>query len=638
MNNAGGGQPGRGNGEGQSFNDRVLTLVVLGFMLLIAVLARLYYLQIHDHETYQTQSQNNRIQLQSIAPPRGLIFDTNGVLLADNRQILSLSLIPERIADVDALFEQLQKLVEIAPDELNNVKAQIGGRPRHDSIVLKRDLSDREEAAIAVKRHELDGVVVTYETIRHYIFGDKFVHAIGSVRRLAPDDLASIDNVNYRATQFIGGTGIERFYERSLHGKVGSRSVEVDASGRPTDEQPISLTPPTRGASLTLHLDRDLQLAADAALGDRRGAVVAIDPRSGGILAMVSKPTYDPNRMLTGLKPTELRALYENRDKALFNRAVQGLYAPGSTFKPIIGMAALRSDLVTWEEVIEDRGNFQLPNSSRIYRSWNRTATHAGGHGKVDMYRAIYRSANVYFYTVGTRLDVDALSNFASRRFGLGKRTVFDIPEAQIGVLPSREWKQARTNERWYPGDSVSLSIGQGYITMTPLQLATMTTVLANRGAWVQPRMLKRSDQRLVEIAEDPAERRTFDDSLAMRQHWERMAQAMSAVIHRGFQSVDQNGTAWAYIGLDIPYVMAGKSGTAQVTEIAPDEEYIEEEVDEYERHHALFIAFAPLDEPEIAVGVVVENGGGGSKNAAPVARAVIDVKLGTSTLVVQSG
>lgn len=632
---------GRTHGERselRSFGDRALILVVLGFLMLLIVLGRLIYLQIYNHEAYQTQSLNNRIQIQSIAPPRGLIYDTNGEILADNRQILSLALVPERIGDVDALFVKLSELIDLAPGELQAFKERIRGRPKHDPIILKRDLTDKEQAQLAVNRHELDGAVVTYETIRHYLYGEKFVHAIGTVSRIAKEDLDSIDRVNYRATQFIGDTGVERFYESSLHGTVGSRSVEVDASGRPTRGQPEDLTPPKRGASLTLYIDSKVQLAADAALGDRRGAIVAIDPQSGGVLAMVSKPAYDPNQMLSGTNSDEVRRIYANRDKPIFNRAVQGTYAPGSTFKPVVGLMALHEQLTDWDEVIVDKGNFKLPNSGQVYRSWNRTSVSAGGHGRVDMHRGIYRSSNVYFYTLASRINIDDLADFVAQRFGLGRRTVYDLHEARTGVVPTREWKKSAYNERWYPGDSVILGIGQGYISATPLQLATMATVLANRGAWVQPRMLKRSDQHLVEVIEEPEPRRALLEPAEMSAHWERMALAMSAVVHRGNKGLDQNGTAWAYIGINIPYTMAGKSGTAQVIESTRvGEELDDSERDEYERNHALFIAFAPFTDPEIALAVVVENGGGGSKVAAPIARAVIDAKLLTSTVVAQN-
>ena len=353
---------------------------------------------------------------------------------------------------------------------------------------------------------------------------------------------------------------------------------------------------------------------------------------------MVSKPTYDPNQMLSGTNSEEVRQIYAHRDKPIFNRAVQGNYAPGSTLKPVVGLMALSEKMTDWDEVIVDEGNFNLPGSDQVYRSWNRTSTSAGGHGRVDMHRAIYRSSNVYFYTLGSRMDIDVLAGFLSQRFGLGRRTVYDIHEAGTGVLPTREWKESTYSEPWYAGDSVILGIGQGYINVTPLQLATMATVLANRGAWIQPRMLKRSDQHLVEVVEEPEARRAVLESAEMSQHWERMALAMSAVVHRGNRGLDQNGTAWAYIGINLPYTMAGKSGTAQVIEASREGEEIEdEERDEYERNHALFIAFAPFKDPVIAVAVVVENGGGGSREAAPLARAVIDAKLQSASIVAQN-
>lgn len=623
------------NLERRSFSDRVLIFVLLAFLLTIVVLLRLYYLQVHSHEDYKTQSQNNRIQIQSIAPPRGAIFDTHGRTLADNRQVLSLAIVPESIQDLEETLEQLKQFVDLPGADLAEIKERIKRNQGHDPLILKRDLTLEEQAALAILRPQLVGVVVTNETIRHYLHGELLVHAIGSVRRITLADLRSLDAIKYRGTQFIGGTGVERFYERSLHGQVGSRSVEIDASGRPTDEKPEKLIPPQQGASITLHLDFDLQVVADEALGDRRGAVVAIEPTSGGILALVSKPTYDPNEILTGLRPEELEAINSRRDKPLFNRAVQGLYAPGSTFKPVVGITSLSEGVVDWSEVIVDKGNFSLPNSSLVYRSWNRTKTNPGGHGQVNMHRAIYRSANVYFYHLSTRLDVDVLANFAGRRFGLGRVTSMDIPEARAGVLPSRAWKKEITNESWYPGDSVVLSIGQGYISASPLQLATVATVFANRGAWVQPRMLKRSDQVLTEVASNPTPLTEVLETSDMAEHWQSMALAMGDVIHRGNKEYDQNGTAWAYIGMNIPYMMAGKSGTAQVISHRRDEEINVEELDEYERNHALFIAFAPIESPEIAVAVVVENGGGGSAIAAPIARAVIDAHM-ESPLVAQ--
>ena len=616
------------NEQDYSFTSRVLLFILLGFLMMLVVLARLMYLQIFNHEEFSTKSENNRIQIQSIAPPRGEVFDRNGELLASNRRVLSLVLIPEQIENLDQTIEQLRENIEISNHEVQLFRQRTMGRARHDAVVLKRDLSEKTQAFLALNRHRFDGVNVTTETIRHYIYDDLFVHALGSVRRITVDDLRRLDSVDYRGTQFVGGTGIERFYEPSLHGRVGSRSVEVDATGRVLREIETQRIQPKQGAAITLHVDFTTQLAADEALGENRGAVVAIEPSSGGILAMVSKPTYSPNAKLIGVSSDELDQQYRRTDAPEFNRAVQGEYAPGSTFKPVVGLAALYENATNWDETLVDTGIFKLPNSTIEYRSWNRTATNPGCHGSVNMHRAIYRSANVYFYTMATRLDVDDLANFARDRFGIGRVTSYDLPEAVAGVLPTQRWKKESTGLPWYPGDSVILGIGQGYISLSPLQLATMATVFANRGAWIQPRMLKGADRPIPETNVKPIELRQPIEPEGMQSSWERMAFAMSEVVHRGNKGLDQNGTAWAYIGIDVPYMMAGKSGTAQVFTQDRDVEYDEEELDEDQRNHALFIAYAPFDKPQIAVAVVVEHGGAGSSVAGPIARKVLDSYL----------
>ena len=612
----------------RAYSNRVLILITFGFLLIFCVLARLMYLQIFNHQEYSTRSENNRIQIRSIAPPRGQIFDRNGTLLATNRRVLSLALIPERIQDLDTTIALLREQMDVSDQEVQLFEQRAKGRARHDAVVLKRDISSKDQAFLALNRHRFVGVDVTTETIRHYVYGETFVHALGSVRRITIDDLRDLDSVAYRGTQFVGGTGVERFYESSLHGVVGSRSVEVDATGRVLHEIEEQRIPPLQGAALTLHLDYKTQLAADEALGEWRGAVVAIEPKTGGILAMVSKPTYDPNRKLLGVSSDELDEIYSRSDAPEFNRAIQGEYAPGSTFKPVVGMAALQQELIEWDEVLIDTGTFRLPNSSMVYRSWNRTKTHPGGHGKVDMHRAIYRSANVYFYTLASQLDVDLLARFAREQFGVGKVTSFDLPEAVPGVMPTRHWKQNAVGEPWYPGDSVILGIGQGFIAVSPLQLATIATTFANRGAWIVPRMFKASEQPLPEVEDLPISMQRPDEGDAMLLSWEKMAHAMSDVVHRGYKGYDQNGTAWAYIGMDAPFVMAGKSGTAQVFTQDRDIDYEEEELAEQMRNHALFIAYAPLEHPQIAVAVVVEHGGSGSRVAAPIARAVLDAYL----------
>ena len=611
------------------FENRTLLVSILGFCFILLVLGRLMYLQVFSHEEYRTKSHNNRLQILTINPPRGEILDRNGQVIASNRSILSLELIPEKIEDLDATLEQLSQYIELTPKHIQTFQESAKNRFRHDAIVLKRDIPAEEQAALALNRHKWQGVRLATDVIRHYPYSDELAHALGSVRRITTEDLQNIDADKYAGMQFIGGTGVERFYEASLIGSRGHRTVEVDARGRVLEEIEDQRVPPRQGASITLHLDLDLQLVAHEALGSEVGAVVAIEPKTGGILALVSTPAYNPNEVILGLSEEQEKRIYGNVDKPLFNRATQGLYAPGSTFKPIVGLAALYREITEWDEILQDDGVFRLPNSSQVYRSWNRTATNPGGHGQVHMHRAIYRSANVYFYEMATRLEVDNLAEFSSNRFGLGRRVSYDLPEEEVGVLPSRGWKRKAMNEAWYPGDTVILGIGQGFITMSPLQLANVATILANRGLIVQPRMLKRSDQRLINIEEEPSPIYRPSESETMAENWERMALAMSDVIHRGNQGFDQNGTAWAYIGMNIPYIMAGKSGTAQVIATARDGTEVDpEELEREQRNHALFIAFAPLVDPQIAVAVIVEHGGGGSAVAAPIARQVIDSYL----------
>ena len=610
---------------------RSLLVIVLGFGLILVVLSRLMYLQVISHEEYRTKSHNNRIQIQTINPPRGEIFDRHGRILADNRNTLSLELIPEQIEDVDETLDQLSQYIDIDASDLRNFRELAKARVRHDAIVLKRDISTAEQAALALNRHKWSGVRLSTNVIRNYPYGEKLVHALGAIRRITTQDLEEIDPLQYAGMQFIGGTGVERFYEASLRGVGGHRTVEVDARGRVLAEIEEQRVSPRQGTSITLHLDLDLQIAAAEAMGEEVGAIVAIEPKTGGILALVSQPAYDPNEMMLGLSVNRQRELHTDPLKPLFNRAIQGLYSPGSTFKPVVGMAALYREVTDWDEIIQDGGTFRLPNSRQVYRSWNRSRVSSGGHGEVHMHRAIYRSANVYFYNMATRLEVDNLAEFASTRFGLGRPTTYDMPEESVGVLPSRSWKLETMNEQWYPGDTVILGIGQGFITMSPLQMANVATVFANRGVLVQPRMLKSSESRLYGIETEPVEQYRPPESDAMLSNWEKMAQAMSAVVHRGYQGYDQNGTAWAHIGMDIPYKMAGKSGTAQVVAASRDPNAVvadEEDIAWEQRNHALFIAFAPLDDPQIAVAVIVEHGGGGSGVAAPIARAVIDAHL----------
>lgn len=615
--------------ERRSFAARATVLFAIAMMLVGVLVVRLIQLQIVDYDTYRTRSDENRIQVEPLAPPRGLIYDRNGVLLAENRPVSSLALVEERVLDFDALLTELRTLVDIDEADLGNYQKRLKRRQRpYEAVTLRESLSEAEVARLAVNRFRLPGVEVRTELKRHYPFGAVMAHAVGSVRRISEEDLRAFDvheSSNYSATEFIGRRGVERFYERSLHGEVGYQRVEINAHGRVL--QVLDIEPPKSGHDVTLHLDSSLQIAATAALGERRGAIVALDPKTGGVLALVSNPGYDPNLFVTGISAEQYQSMVSSLDTPMFNRAVNGQYAPGSTFKPVVGLAGLANRVVSWDEEITDRGWFKLPNQSRIYRDWSWRPGNSGGQGTVNMHRAIYRSANVFFYDLASRLTIAQLGSFA-RQFGIGEQISVDVEAASRGLMPDPIWKRGAKGEAWYPGDNVNLGIGQGDLLVTPLQLATMTAVIANRGRVVRPRMLRLAADAPPPFEYDPPQ--PLPDVIGPSpDDWERMVDAMEDVVHRGNKGYGQNGTAWAYIGMDdIPYRIAGKSGTAQVVEIKQGEEYDEELLDEYTRKHAWFIAFAPADDPQIALSVLVENGGGGSAVAAPVAREVLDYYL----------
>jgi penicillin-binding protein 2 len=609
--------------ERRTFVVRAVSLFALAMLAIGGLVLRLVQLQVWEHETYRTRSEQNRIQLQPLAPPRGLIFDRNGVLLASNRPVSALNVVRERVPDLDALLTELKGLLALSDEDIEAFRARVrrAGRP-FEPVVLKQVLDEEEIARLAVNRHRLPGVEISTQFLRHYPLGPEFAHALGAMGRIDEQDLQRLDPVSYSATRFIGKRGIEKVYERTLHGQVGHQKAEIDAHGR--IRQVLDISPPVAGQNLTVYLDSRLQRAAAAALGDRRGAIIALDPRTGGVLAMVSQPTYDPNAFITGISAADYRALISDRDRPMFNRVINGQYAPGSTFKPFVGLAGLANGATTWDRQIYDPGYFRLKGQRRMYRDWSWTRGNSGGQGVVDLHRAIYRSSNVYFYDLASRMDIDRMAGFIAQ-FGFGQRMALDIPEASAGVLPNRVWKRGATGEPWYPGDSVNMGIGQGNLLTTPLQLATATMVIANRGHFVRPRLLLSSDLPITELDPPPP---VPDVQGVGPDDWERIVDAMEDVVHRGNLGYGQSGTAFTSIGQNIPYRMAGKSGTAQVVEIHQGETYDERTLSEYQRKHAWFIGFAPADDPQIVMAVLVENGGGGSAVAAPVVRQVFDAYL----------
>jgi len=609
--------------ESRVFLARVLLAFSLAVFLMILLVLRLSYLQIIQHEVFSTLSDKNRIQVQPLPPMRGLIYDRYGELIADNSPSFHLAITPEAVVDLEGLILRLNKMLNLSDSEIARFRKQLARRNRaFESVPLRYKLSQKEIAKISVDLSSLPGVRVEARLVRNYPKGELMVHAIGSVRRINEKDAQTIDSIAYLGTDHIGKIGIEKYYEGDLLGEVGYQRAEIDARGRVMKILDYNL--PLPGRDLYLHLDSGLQQVAFDSLGDNRGAVVAIEPKTGGILAVVSKPGYDPNLFVTGIDQATYSKLRESESTPLFNRAIQGQYEPGSTIKPMLGLSALSSGVIDETYMVEDPGWYQLPGDERLYRDWNWKVSGEGGHGQVTLDKAIYRSCNVFFYDVSVKLGIDNINRDLSL-FGFGAKTILDLPEAKKGLLPSRGWKRKVRGYPWYPGDTLNIGIGQGDMLVTPLQLATSVSLIANRGEWVAPRILRSGSDRI-----DTTKLKVPENlDHIMNEHWVTVIKAMEKVVHRGGQGVGENGTAWASIGQHVNYRMAGKSGTAQVVGIAQGEEYREQDLDERLRKHAWFVGFAPLNEPTIAIAVIVENGGSGSEIAAPVAKAVIDFHLG---------
>lgn len=596
--------------EARIYSARTVAAVLVVIGLLGLILARYHSLQITDYEQYVTESERNRVQLQPLPPKRGLIFDRNGVLLADNRPSFILSIIKERVDDLDATLAELQTMVPFTEGELEKFHERLKRRRPYEAVPLHFRLTEEERAVLAVNRHRMPGVVVDAQLLRYYPHGELFSHAIGYVGRINERELYELDESDYRGTFHIGKVGVERYYEDVLHGEVGYQNVETNAHGRVL--RVLERSAPEPGADLTLHLDINIQRAAVEALGDRRGAVVAMDPLTGGILALVSTPGFDTNLFVNGISTADYSALRDSPDVPLFNRAIQGQYPPGSTIKPMMGMAGLESGLVTPETTVPDPGWYRLPGDSHRYRDWVLRIRGTGHAPQVDLQMAIAESCDTYFYDLGRRMTIDRMHDYLAP-FGLGARTGVDTTNERPGVLPSTQWKRDALNQPWYPGETISASIGQGYMLTTPLQLATATTVLASKGQRRVPRLLQA-------INGEPVAAPGLEPMNTSGANWAAVYDGMLEVVH------GERGTAKA-LSRGIRYQMAGKTGTAQVIGIAQNAVYKEEEVDERHRHHGLFIAFAPAEAPTIAVAIIVENGGGSSA-ASPIARRVIDTWL----------
>tara|TARA_B100000700_G_C15047642_1_gene858698 strand:- start:2335 stop:4218 length:1884 start_codon:yes stop_codon:yes gene_type:complete len=597
--------------EMHTFRVRSLVAACLVVLLTGALMARLVYLQVVQHDVYITRSENNRVRVEPLPPTRGLIYDRNGELLAENHPTYNLTLVRERVDDIDATLELLIDLLDLPDAEIEAFRERSRQRQRpFQPALLMSDLSEEQIAKLAVNRYRLPGVEVEAQLLRYYPDAEIMSHALGFVGRINAQELKQLDPGNYAGTHFVGKTGVERYYEDELHGQAGLRKVETNARGRVLRE--LGRTDPVPGKNLTLTIDKDLQSLAVDLMDGRRGSIVAIAPKTGEILAMVSTPGFDSNQFVTGIDVASYRALQNDIDLPLFNRAARGHYPAGSTIKPFMALSGLVEGEITPSDTIYDPGYYQLPNDSRRYRNWLRW-----GHGKVDMERAITVSNNTYFYSLAHELGIDAISEHM-HQFGFGEHVTQDVYGESTGLMPSREWKRERFNQPWYPGETLSVGIGQGYLQVTPLQLATATAVLANRGHWVKPRLAKSIGDEEVPV-DLPG---TKDDiTIAKAEWWDDIYAGMENVLS------GREGTA-RRAGEGLEYRMGGKSGTAQVFSLGQDEKYNADELAERLRDHALFIAFAPVDDPQIAISVVIENAGGGSSHASYLARDMADAWL----------
>ena len=590
-------------------------LLIAGAMVIVAfggLLGRFVYLQLFQHRHYQTLAESNRIAIVPIVPNRGVMTDRNGVVLAQSYSAYTLEVTPSRVKNLDETIDGLATLVEVQARDRKRFKRLLEESKNFESLPLRTRLSDEEVARFAVNRYRFPGVEIKARLFRQYPFGEVASHVTGYISRINDKDVERIDawneTANYKGSDYIGKVGVELAYERDLHGTTGWEEVEVDAGGRAV--RTLSRTPPISGNNLKLALDIRLQQAAEQAFGDRRGALVAIEPATGDVLAFVSKPGFDPNLFVDGIDPTNWELLNESPDKPLLNRPLRGAYPPGSTIKPFLALAALTSGKRTAAQTIFDPGFYQIAGAAHRFRD-----DKPGGHGYVDMFKSIVVSCDTYYYMLAGETDIDDTHAFLSQ-FGFGRKTGIDVEGELLGVLPSRGWKRERFKDKWYLGDSISAGIGQGYNAFTPVQQAQAIAIIANDGVALAPHLVKS-----IENVKDGTVRQiALQPTQALHVKPEHLAAIKNALV-----GVPREGTsAQAFVGTK--YVSAGKTGTSQVYSLK-GEKY-SKQVDERLRDHAWYIAYAPADQPRIAIAVLVENGGFGAQAAAPIARAMFDYYL----------
>ena len=603
--------------EARLFSSRAI-VAFLGIVILMGLLvANMYNIQVNQFQDYKTRSNDNRIKVVPIAPNRGLIYDRNGVLLAENRPVFNLELTPEKIKDIDSTIEALQTILEITPEQVERFHRERKRTRRFKSVPLLTQLNENQVAVFSVNQYRFPGVEISATLKRYYPFSEVLTHVIGYVSRINDRDMQRLireeKDANYQATRDIGKLGIEKYYEDLLHGTAGYQEVEVNSRGRVI--RTLKYVPPIAGKDIVLNLDINLQLYVHQLLDGRRGSAVVLDPRDNGVLAMVSSPSYDPNAFVHGISGKAYRALLNDKNRPLVNRTTLGIYPPASTIKPFIAVAALEEGVITPKTTRNDPGYWRIPNSdTRPFRDWLRW-----GHGRVDIIKSIEESVDTFFYQIAYDMGIDRLSNWMMM-FGFGDYTGIDIYEESKANMPTREWKMARHKTPWYKGDTIPVGIGQGYWTATPMQIAKATSVLVNEGAVTAPHLLKATIDNGGDFEEqENSEYVTYPPIQNVPDKYWNMAKEGMRLVNHGTKGTARR----SFYNMD--YQTAGKSGTAQVFGLGEDEEYNADEVAEHLRDHALFTGFAPFEDPEVVVSVVLENAGGGSSNGAPVARKIFD-------------
>lgn len=600
--------------ETEIFLHRAAFCAVATLILVIAIIGRLIYLQVVNYEHYTTLSQSNRIHLLPIAPNRGLIYDREGVVLAQNFPTFGIQITPERVQNMEETLARLGQVVELSELDIQRFKKLMRRGKAYQATPIRFRLTDEEVARFALDRYLFPGVELVAPLTRHYPQGELAAHVVGYVGRIDEQEQQNlVDESNYEGTNHIGKSGIEKQYEDVLHGFVGNQEVETNAQGRMIRVLDRNAAQP--GTNLHLNLSARVQQVATEAFGENDGALVAIDPQTGGVIAMVSRPSFDPNLFVNGIDPETYKTLTSSPDQPLYNRAINGQYPPGSTVKPFYALAALEYDMPESKRPIHCGGFFRLPGDEHRYRDWKKE-----GHGVVDLERAIVESCDVFFYDLAQSMAIDRMSTFLGY-FGFGAKTGIDVPNEFAGILPSRAWKRQVRKENWYGGETIVMGIGQGYLSVTPTQLATFVATMSVRGRRMIPKVVHALQEPNSDELQVIDSDKLGDVPIKDPDHYNIILNAMKNVVHGA------RGTAKG-ISKDLTYTIGGKTGTAQVFQIKQDEKYKESEVDKKLRDHALFIAFAPVENPRIAVGVIVEHGGHGGSAAAPVARKVMDAFL----------